>query len=112
MTRARVLTFHVDTSELWGLTAALDGVRERFAQNPNFRGLVCLEHDSVRHQVLVITLWDGDGLEETEAESQRAQSQIAATSDLAVNCTYYEVLRLFPGSTAVDMGQLTPAFAS
>lgn len=107
-----MLTFHVDASELPGLTAALDDVRDRFARNPNFRGLVCLEHDGIRHQVLVITLWDGQGLEESQAESERAQSQIAATSHLAVNCTCYEVVRLFPGSTAVGTGQLTPALAS
>jgi len=112
VTRARVLTFHVDGGALAGLAEALDRVGERFARNPDFRGLVCLEHDSVRHQVLVITLWDGNGLEDTQEESELARRQIAAATDLGMNSTNYEVLRMFPSSTTIDERVLITAHAS
>jgi hypothetical protein len=102
-----VLTFHVDSHHLAGLSKALDTVSERFGQNPHFRGLVCLEHDSVRHQILVISMWDTAGLEETQDESDLAQAQIAAAIDLGVNTTTYAVMRLVPGSLALDPGILT-----
>jgi hypothetical protein len=101
-----VLTFHVDTCHLPGLSEALDAVSERFAELPRFRGLVCLEHDSVRHQILVISLWDEAGLEETQKDSDLAHAQIAAAIDLGVNSTTYTVMRLVPGSLALDPGIL------
>jgi len=107
-----VLTFHVDSGQLPGLTVALDRVADRFAKHPEFRELVCLEHDSVRHQILVITLWDGQGLEDTQADSELARQQIAATTDLGMNSTNYEVRRLFPGSTTIDEAALVSALAS
>lgn len=98
MTRARVLTFHIDADELPGLTAALDCVGDQFAQHPDFRGLLCLEHDSLRNEIVVITLWDGEGLEATQAVSEQGREQIAATSDLGVSSRCYNVLRLVSGS--------------
>jgi hypothetical protein len=112
MTRARVLTFHVNSRQLPGLRAALDAVSERFAQHPGFEGLVCLEHDSVRHQIIVITLWGGHGLEDMQVESELAQQQIAAITDLGVSNTCYDVVRLKPGFVAHDVASLTPALAS
>ena len=55
MTRARVFTFHADSRQLPGIIKALDGVAERVAKHPDFRGLVCLEHDNVRNEVIVVT---------------------------------------------------------
>jgi hypothetical protein len=101
-----VLTFHVESRHLAGLRDALDAVSEGFAHNPHFRGLVCLEHDSVRHQILVISLWDAAALEETQEESDLAQAQIAAAIDLGVNTTTYTVMRLVPGTFAFDSGIL------
>jgi len=65
MSRARVHTFHIDSNEVLGLTEALDGVADMFAHRSDFRGLLCLTHDSVRKEIVVITLWDGEGPEET-----------------------------------------------
>jgi len=98
MTRARVLSFHIDSDELVGLSEALDGVAAMFADQSDFRGLVCLTRDSVRKEIMVITLWDGEGLEATQEGSDEARRRIASTTDLGVSSRSYEVLRLVPGS--------------
>jgi hypothetical protein len=102
MTRARVLTFHVDDDELFGLTEAIDAVTEEFASLPDFRGLLCLERDGARDEVIVVTLWDGDGLDATEAVSEAGRRRIAATTDLGVCSKRYEVLRLVSGLTMLE----------
>lgn len=98
VTKARVLTFHVDAYELPGLTEAIDDISQQFERRSDFRGLVCLEHDGIRNEIIVITMWDGEGLESTEAESEDARHRIAATTDLGVTSKHYDVLRLIPGS--------------
>jgi hypothetical protein len=110
MTQARVLTFHIDADELPGLTEALDSVGETFAKNPDFVGLVCLEHDSVRNEIMVITLWDGQGLEDSERDAELARHRIAATTDLGVSSKCYEVLRMVRGSATLE-GVLAHALA-
>jgi hypothetical protein len=102
VTRARVLTFHVDEHHLPGLTEALDVAAVRFAEHPDFRGLLCLDHDSIRNEIMVITLWDGQGLENTETEHVYAQQQIAAAVDLGVSTKCYDVVRFVPGSTRLE----------
>jgi len=102
VTSARVLTFHVDGDELPALVDALDGVAEMFAHNSDFRGLVCLEHDSTRNEIMVITLWDGRGIQDTQHDSELARRRIAATTDLGVSSKCYHVLRMVPGSAALD----------
>ncbi len=112
MTRARVLTFHVDSRQLRGMREALDEVSERCARHPDFEGLVCLQHDSVLHQIIVITLWGGHGLEDTQAESEITQQQIAAATELGVSNISYEVVRLVPGSGLRDVATLASAFVA
>jgi hypothetical protein len=102
MTRARVLTFHVDGDELSGVAEALDSITERFAHHPGFRGLLCLEHDSARSEIVIITLWDGGGLEDTQEVSDLGREQIAATTDLGVSSRCYDVLRLVPGPATIE----------
>jgi len=102
VTRARVFTFHADSRQLPGIIKALDGVAERVAKHPDFRGLVCLEHDNVRNEVIVITLWDGQGLEDTAAEAEASRRQIADAVDLGVSNKCYDVVRLVPGSATVE----------
>ena len=102
MTRARVLTFHIDSDELSALSQALDGVADMFAHHLDFRGLVCLVHDGFRKEIMVITLWDGEGLEATQEGSEIARQRIASTTDLGVSSRFYEVLRLVPGSLTLD----------
>jgi hypothetical protein len=102
MTRARVLTFHIDSDEMAGLTEALDGVADRYASCPDFRGLVCVEHDGLRHEIVVLTLWDGEGLEATQGVSEQGRKQIAHTTDLGVSSRCFDVVRLVPGPVAVE----------
>ena len=102
MTRARVLSFHIDGDEHPGLVEALDGVAEMFADRSDFRGLLCLEHDSARNEIMVITLWDGEGLDDTQNGSEVARQRIAATTDLGVSSKCYEVLRMVPGSSGLE----------
>jgi hypothetical protein len=105
-----VLTFHADTAQLPGLTEALDIASVRLAKHPAFRGLICLDNHSVRQQMIVITMWDGDGLADTQAESELAQQEIAAITGLGVSNTPYDVLRLVPASV-LDGSSLTGALA-
>jgi len=98
VTRARVLSFHIDSHELVGLSEALDGVAAMFADQSDFGGLLCLTHDGVRKEIMVITLWDGEGLKATQEGSDEARRRIASTTDLGVSSRAYEVLRLVPGS--------------
>ncbi len=102
VTSARVLTFHIDGDELAGLAEALDGVAQMFAGHSDFRGLLCLEHDSTRNEIMVITLWDGQGMQDTQGDSELARRRIAATTDLGVSSRCYQVLRMVPGSAVVE----------
>jgi len=99
VTRARVLKFSVDSQHLPGLTDALDLASIRLAEHPDFRGLLGLQHDNGRHEIEVITLWDGQGLEDTAAESEVSRLLIAEAVDLGVSSKCYEVLSFDPGST-------------
>ncbi len=92
------MTFHIDAHELPGLFEALDAVAGQFAGHPDFRGLVCLEQKGLRQEIVVITLWDGEGLEATQAVSDMGRERIAVTTDLGVSSRCYDVLRLVPGS--------------
>ncbi len=74
-------------------------------------GLVCLEHDGPRHEIVVLTLWEGDGLQATQDVSERGRRQIADTTDLGVSSKCYDVLRLVPGPVAVER-TLAEALAS
>jgi hypothetical protein len=102
MTRARVLTFHVDGDEMLGLSEALDGVADTFARHADFQGLLCLAHDGVRKEIIVIALWDGEGLDVTLEGSEMARQRVAATTDLGVSSQCYEVLRLIQGSLNIE----------
>jgi len=102
VTSARVLTFHIDEDERLGLSDALDGVAQMFVGHSDFRGLLCLEHDSTRSEIIVITLWDGQGIHDTQEDSELARRRIAATTDLGVSSKCYHVLRMVPGSAALE----------
>ena len=100
MTKARVLTFHVDMQDMPGVIDALDGAAERLFRVPTFSGLLCLESEGLRHQVTVITLWGAEGLEATEEETEVARRTIAASTDLGVMNEVQTVIRYIPGPRA------------
>ena len=97
---ARVLTFHIDESEIGGLIEALDEESERLvAECPSFGGLLCLEEDGPRRKVTIISLWDAVGLEATTAQADAARRHIAATTDLGVSSLIQRVVRFVPGAS-------------
>lgn len=97
-----VLSCHVNSRELPDLTEILDGVTKQFAGRSDFRGLVYLEDNHARHQIVIITLWDGNELEDTQAEVELARERIAATTEMAVSSRGYSVVRLVPGALPLD----------
>ena len=97
-----MLTFHLDSHRLPRLMEVLDHVADQLTGDPDFRGFVCLDHDSLRHQIIIVTLWDGDGLDDTDGAFESAVAQIAACVDLGMNSTEYEVLRLVPGTVLTE----------
>ncbi len=97
-TRARVLTFSVDSQHLHGLTRALDVAAEKLAKNDDFRGILCLENENGRHEIMVISLWDGDGLSDTAVEAEISRQLIEVAVDLGVSSKCYRVLGFDPGA--------------
>ena len=112
MLRARVLTFHTESEQIGDVVQALDAVGERVAGNPDFRGLICLDHTNQRHELVVITMWDGNGPEETGSDDDDARRQIAEICDLGVRSQEYEVLRHFPASVYGHQSNLRELAAS
>ena len=102
MQYARVFTFHVAPDELDALNKALDATAARLARHAGFRGLTCLERVGQRHEIIVFSMWEGEGLEETEAEAERTRRKIAETSDLGVRTEDYRVLRQIPSPNSED----------
>ena len=91
--RARVHAFHVDSTMVDGVAEAVDDAVAGLIEHPDFRGLLFLERDGTRHEILAITLWADGGLERTEPEAERSRRQIARATDLGVSTKHYEVLR-------------------
>jgi hypothetical protein len=96
MQYARVFTFHVGSHELDAMNKAMDATATRLARHAGFRGLTCFERVGQGHEIIVISMWEGDGFEETEAEAERTRRKIAETSDLGVRTESYRVLCNFP----------------
>ena len=112
MLRARGLTFHTESEQIGDVVEALDSVGERVAGNPDFRGLICLEHANNRHELVVITMWDGDDPEETESDDDGARRQIAEICDLGVRSQEYVILRHIPAAVYGDQSNLRELAAS
>jgi hypothetical protein len=93
VTKARVLTFHVDDDELPELTKAVDSVAIEYSLVEGFRGLLCLKRAGLRNEMIVIPLWDAGEVEATDVQSEASRRRIAATTDLGVCTRRYEVLR-------------------
>jgi hypothetical protein len=103
MQYARVFTFHVVPDEIDALDKALDATAARLARHAGFRGLTCLERVGQRHEIIVFSMWEGEGLEETEAEAERTRRKIAETSDFGVRTEDYRVLRHIPGRNTEEI---------
>jgi hypothetical protein len=109
--KARMLTFYVESDHIPRLIEAVAEVGKRMSWRPDFRGFVCLDHDSVRHEIMVLSLWDGDGMEETQAAYEKARDEIAARVDLGMRTSEHSVLCLVPGALH-DLRDVVPVLAS
>jgi hypothetical protein len=94
-TTARVLTFHIDPEERAGLMEALDSAEERLSQSPEFRGLLCLEDESQRLRITVVSLWREDAMDTTAHLGEAARCHIASTTDLGVTSRVEKVIKRF-----------------
>jgi len=92
-----MLTFHVESHHLPRLIEAVGALGEKMSRRPDFRGFVCLDHDSIRHEIIVMSLWDGEGLEDTRGAFEKARDQIAKSIDLGMRSSEYDVLCFVPG---------------
>ena len=111
MMYARVLTFHTDIDHMPAVITALDEALARFRRTPGFKGLLCLEHDGFREQVVIITLWDATGLAATAGEAEEARELIADATDIGVTSRSYEVLGFVPGAGVIEEVALSHARA-
>jgi hypothetical protein len=98
---ARVFTFHVTSGQLDNVSLALNDSMADLAQHADFRGLLYLERGEPRHEVLGLTLWAGDGVDDTESNAERSRQTIADTADTGVYSRNYRVLRQFQGRPTV-----------
>lgn len=106
--QALVQIFHIDRDHLADLTAGLDEALERFAQEPNFGGLLCLERSGgIRAQMTVVVLWKSSAMDEFAPEADRAHRLIASTTDLGVSSQFHRVVRFVPGGSELIAGLLS-----
>jgi hypothetical protein len=97
-TSARVLTFHVDGDRMSDVVKAMDDTIERSADHPGFVAMLGLVDDSQRPQVLMISLWDDQGLKATASDAEEGRSQVAETADTGVTSRTLSVLRFAAAS--------------
>ena len=105
--QAVIQTFHLDSDSTEHLAQGLDAALERFAPNPDFGGLLCLERPGgLRTQITVVVLWKDSAIDDLTPQVDEAHDRIATTTDLRVSSQYHRVLRYCPGSP------VTPNLAS
>ena len=92
---ARVYTFHVTSEQLDNVSLALDDAVADLGRHSDFRGSLYLERGGPRHEVMGLTLWAGEGIDDTESNAERSRQKIADTADTGVCSRNYRVLRHF-----------------
>ena len=107
MLYARVSTFHVEQRHLPSVIESLNVSLEKLNVSPGYKGLLCLEHDGVRNQVLIITLWDAEGLASSAKEDGDAMALISDVTDSGVSSRAYEVLGFVPSRDGIPNVRLT-----
>ena len=92
--RARTLSFFIDREMLPEVMALVDEeILPRYEALPNFLGLILVDTEEMRREVLGMSVWDGelDGSDEVIAEFRGRVAALAGTSPTTKT---YEVLRL------------------
>jgi hypothetical protein len=98
---ARELGLHVEREHMQLLIRAIDTSLVRFRHSPGFKGLLCLEHDGLRDQVMIITLWDESGLAATAQDAEDARTAIAEATNTGVTSRVFRVLGHFQGAAGI-----------
>ena len=80
----------------------MDDAIERLATYPGFGGMLGMVDDGQRPQVLMISLWDAEGLKATAEEAEEARRRIAETADTGVTSRTLSVLRFSDASPPDD----------
>jgi hypothetical protein len=86
---------------------ALNASVARLNQSPGYKGLLCLEHDGVRNQILIITLWDAVGLASSAQAAGDAMALISDVTHSGVSNQAYEVLGFVPSPDGIPNVALT-----
>jgi len=104
---ARVSTFHIEQDHMPLVIEALNTSLARLNHSSGYKGLLCLEHDGVRNQIMIITLWDAVGLAATAQQVEDALSLVSDASDTGVTSRTYEVLGFIPSPDGIPHVALT-----
>lgn len=107
MLYARVSTFHVEQDHMPQVIEALNTSLAKLNHSPGYKGLLCLELDGVRNQIVIITLWNAVGLALSTQEAEDAMALISDVSDSGVSSRAYEVLGFIPGPDGIPDVALT-----
>ena len=98
---AQVSTFHVEQEHMPSVVEALDASLATLNKSPGYKGLLALEHDGVRNQLVIITLWDAAGLPSSAQEAEEAMALISDVTNSGVSSRAYGVLGFIPGCDGI-----------
>jgi hypothetical protein len=104
---ARVATLHVEQEHMPSAIEALNASLATLNQSPGYKGLLCLEHDGIRNQILIITLWDTEGLASSAQVAGDAMALISDVTHSGVSNQAYQVLGFVPSPDGIPNVALT-----
>ena len=91
--KARSLIFYIEPDRLAEVMRVVDEkVVPEYRELPNFVGLVVLQADHVRREVVGLSIWDGD-LGASEDAIERFRRGMAKISDASAAAETFDVLR-------------------
>lgn len=93
---ARVSTLHVEQDHMPSVIEALNHSFAKLDHSPGYKGLLCLQHDGVRNQMIIITLWESADAAATAHRAEEALAMISDATDTGVASRAYEVLAFIP----------------
>ena len=92
--KARSLTFYIEPDHLEEVVRVLDEqIVPEYRELPNFVGLVVLQADHVRREVVCLSIWDRD-MEASEEGIARFRRRITSVSGASAAMETFDVLRL------------------
>ena len=92
--KARYLNFYIEPDRLAEVVRVLDEqIVPEYRELPNFVGLVVLQADHVRREVVCLSIWDRD-MEASEEAIARFRKRITSVSGASAAMETFDVLRL------------------